>query len=43
MNQEKVIKRQRVVRNILIVDHEQYEKLPVVVPTVDKVTMVLSI
>ena len=37
----KIVRRQRVVRNILVVDYEQYEKLPVVIPTVDKVTMVL--
>lgn len=42
MSQEqKVFKRQRVVKNILVVEYEQYEKLPVIVPTVDQVTMVL--
>ena len=39
--EDKIVRRQRVIKNILVVDYEQYEKLPVVIPTVDKVTMVL--
>ena len=39
--EDKIVRRQRVIKNILVVDYEQYEKLPVIIPTVDKVTMVL--
>lgn len=41
MPNNKTVKRQRAVKNILIADYQQYEKLPVVVPDQQKVTMVL--
>lgn len=37
----KIVTRQRVVKNILVVDYDQYEKLPVIVPNKDQVTMML--